>query len=100
MILTLIPEIQEGTQYVKQLDAFYCTNNGRYDGYNITEIASLGDIVTLLSLYDNNSIPLSDSLIMRMYEHVLTPLSILKSPRYGFCHNDLKIRNVFVSGTV
>jgi hypothetical protein len=30
----------------------------------------------------------------------LKPLSILKSNEYGFCHNDLKIRNVFVAGTL
>lgn len=35
-----------------------------------------------------------------MIKQVLEPLYILKDKKYGFCHNDLKTRNVFVSGTI
>lgn len=86
--------------YVKQLDAYYCKDSNNYYGYNIMEIANLGDIQSLFELRSRVNIEIDDKFIEDMIRQVLKPLSILKDPKYGFCHNDLKIRNIFVKGTL
>lgn len=84
--------------YVYQYDAFYCKNKeNKYDGFNIMEIASKGDVTSYLEeLYLKNG-NMDDKFILDMYKQILTPLSILKSKKFGFCHNDMKCKNVFVA---
>lgn len=76
--------------YIRQYDAFYCGDSG----YNIIEKANNGDLHDYLFYYDIGSI--NDDLLYQIFNQVLTPLSILKDPKYKFSHSDLKAKNVFV----
>lgn len=99
MILELILESHPG--YVRQLDAFYCrTSQGYYRGVNILEEASFGDMANFFRQYQEAGLGITDVLVSNILQQVLTPLFILKQDQYGFCHNDLKTRNVFVTGTL
>lgn len=88
LILNLI--LGNNPHYIRQYDAFYC--NGL--GYNIIEFSNSGDLHKFL---EEN--PINDDLIFGALAHVLTPLSVLKHPMYGFNHSDLKAKNVFVHKT-
>lgn len=72
--------------YIYQYDAFYCPSGG----YNIMEVANAGTLSNFIS-----SVNLTETILFDMFEQILRPLSILKQPRYGFVHADLKPLNIF-----
>lgn len=82
--------LEEHTKnFVYQYHAFYCGSKG----YNIMELADLGDLSGYL---ERSDVKITDDLLMNILRQVLEPLSILKCKKYGFVHADLKCRNVFV----
>lgn len=83
--------LRDDPNYLLQYDAFYCD---RY-GYNITEYCNQGTLHDYLERMD-----LSDDLLLDCLGQILSPLSILKRPRYSFNHSDLKAKNVFVNNGV
>lgn len=90
MILNMI--LGDCMNYVYQYDAFICNSN---EGYNIMDIASKSD----MSAYIRNTEWTDDDLIKicnDSIEQLLPVLHFLKQDAIGFCHNDLKARNVFV----
>jgi hypothetical protein len=84
----------ENTNYVYQYDSFYCLSGNRMDGYNITAFANSGDLSNFIE-----RIELNDHLIVSMITQIMTPLYVLKHPKIGFFHADLKTRNIFVNQT-
>lgn len=88
LILNLI--LGNNPHYIRQYDAFYCNSLG----YNVIEFSNSGDLHKFL---EEN--PVNDDVIFGALAHVLTPLSVLKHPMYGFNHSDLKAKNVFVHKT-
>jgi serine/threonine protein kinase len=82
----------DNPNYLYQFDAFYCLTGNRMDGYNITEFANGGD----LSNFINKTI-LNEDDIINMIKQIMTPLFVLKHPKIGFLHSDLKPKNIFVN---
>lgn len=88
LILNLI--LGNNPHYIHQYDAFYCDSIG----YNVIEYSNEGDLHKFL---EGNTI--NDNVIFTVLSHVLSPLQILKHPKYSFNHSDLKAKNVFVQRT-
>jgi len=81
--------------YVYQYDAFYCQKkDGKISGYNLMEIAEYGDLSSYL---EKDEVVINDQFLFDLMRQILIPLAILKSQKFGFCHSDLKCRNVFVA---
>lgn len=77
--------LKDNPNYVYQYDAFICDGGG----YNITKYAELG---TLHEFLNNSTI--TNQLLMNVYNQINNALIPLKE--YGFCHADLKGKNIFV----
>ena len=75
--------------YLYQYDAYWCNNIG----YNITELASEGDMHDYLNR--SSFYPSDENLKYPLY-CILSTLAILKQEKYSFVHADLKAKNVFV----
>lgn len=82
----------ENTNYVYQYDGFYCLTRNRMDGYNITAFSDSGDLSNFIEKTD-----LNENLIADMFIQIMTPLYVLKHPKIGFLHSDLKPKNIFVN---
>ena len=91
MLMNLL--LGESLNYVYQYDAFICKN---VNGYNIMETASEGDMSNYINSVDRTDealIAICDESIRQLFP----VLAFLKSQEIGFCHNDLKAKNVFVN---
>jgi len=86
LILNVI--LNDNVNYLYQYDAFYCDNIG----YNITEFCNKGTLHDVFSEYT-----ITDDIIFYGLSNVLSPLAILKDPKYHFNHSDLKGKNVFAT---
>jgi hypothetical protein len=82
--------LKDSPNYVYQYDAFVCSSGT----YNITKFSNEG---TLPSFLIRNKDNINDEFIIDMIMQILEPLNILKSNKYSFNHNDLKLMNVFVN---
>jgi hypothetical protein len=82
----------ENSNYVYQFDSFYCLTGNRMDGYNITAFSNSGDLSNFIE-----KIELHEDLIIDMMTQIMTPLYVLKHPKIGFLHADLKPKNIFVN---
>jgi serine/threonine protein kinase len=82
----------ENTNYVYQYDSFYCLTGNRMDGYNVTSFANASDLSNFIE-----KIELNENLILDMIVQIMTPLYVLKHPKIGFLHSDLKPKNIFVN---
>jgi len=84
--------LKESPNYLYQFDSFYCNQNGKIDGYNLTERSNLNDLSSYIMSVDE----ITESFFMDMIRQILNPLVILKQERFGFLHSDLKTKNIFV----
>jgi hypothetical protein len=83
----------DNPNYLYQFDSFYCLDEKGYvDGYNITEFSNSEDLSKFIS---NN--PLTDEILGNIIIQIMTPLFVLKHPKIGFLHSDLKPKNIFVN---
>ncbi len=83
----------DNPNYLYQFDSFYCLDSkGRVDGYNITEFSNAGDLSNFIDKHT-----LSEELLNDMIIQIMTPLYVLKHPKIGFLHSDLKPKNIFVN---
>lgn len=80
--------------FVYQYDAFFCQDKKKLDGYNIMELADLGDISRFFDTWVQNN--MQGAILLDICQQVLLPLSLLKCKKYGFVHADLKCKNIFV----
>lgn len=80
----------DNPNYVYQYDAFYCGSAG----YTLLDIANQGDLSSYLDKLPQRAI--TGSFLTDMLSQIMSPLTILKHPMFGFVHADLKCRNVFV----
>lgn len=81
--------------FVYQYDAYTCSGtNKQIDGYNIMDLAKHGDLSDYIEHLPDSQI--NDTLIINIMSQLLPPLALLKCKKYGFTHNDLKCKNVFV----
>lgn len=90
---------QYQTNILKQYSAFICEKGDlfpkekeRFIGYNITPMANYDTL-------DNFIITETKSFIEKykaIFQQILNPLGFLKQMKYGFCHNDLKCKNIFI----
>jgi len=108
MHLILNNLLKNSENYVYQYDAYYCAKKERpsfmsyftskqkqQNGHNLMPIAREGDLSKLIRSFETiDNMP--TNFIYEMFYQLLKPLSILKSYKYGFSHNDFKCANVFV----
>lgn len=92
----ILNTILENDNYVYQYDAFYCGNNGVYDGYNIMEEANGEDLSEYLAVSSNKIYGINSMIFSDILYQLLPTLQLLKTEHFGFVHADLKAKNIFV----
>lgn len=82
---------------LKQYSAFIChSTKNIYYGYNITPMANNGTLdKIIISGFDKDNMYFENN-YKQILSSILNPLAFLKQMKYGFCHNDLKCKNIFV----
>jgi serine/threonine protein kinase len=77
--------------YTITSESNYLYTKQKNDGYLVLDYANQKDLSDYL-----NSIIVTEEILTQIILDVLTPLSILKKPEYGFLHSDLKTKNILV----
>lgn len=80
--------------YLHHYDSFlsYDENSTKLDGFHITELANLGDLSTFLENWNG----MNEDTLLDLVKQILEILYVLKNPKIGFLHSDLKTKNIFV----
>ena len=80
--------------FARQYDAFVCDKKG----YAFLELSNAGNLSDFIRSFEGTDKELDYALCVALHD-ILSVLAVLKSPNYGFCHNDLRPENIFVHDT-
>ena len=95
--------------FVSQLCAYYQKTDNNFDGYSLMEFSHFDSIYTyiktkkkIINVLEKNNVnsaayKINEFFILNILKDISTCLSILKQPRYGFVHADMKPGNIFLA---